>query len=94
MHIVLKKLDNQLRDLQLLSKINTGEFPTIMRSLTSKDGDLKSHFDKIDESVAEIEKTSLHHNLFNNHDLNANKGKIKVQLPLEHSFGFRRTNKK
>ena len=65
-----------------------GQVSTIMRALTSKIGDLLSHFDKIDESEAEIENTSLHHHLFNNHDLPANKGKIKGQLPLEHIFGF------
>ena len=65
-----------------------------MRALTSKDGDLLSHFDKIDESEAEIENTSLHHHLINNHDLAAKKGKIKGILPPEHIFGFCRTFKK
>ena len=32
--------------------------------------------------------------LNNNHDIAANKGKIKGQLPLEHIFGFRKTFKK
>ena len=65
-----------------------------MRAPTSKDGDLLSHFDKIDESEAEIENISLHHHLINNHDLAANKGKIKGVLPLEQNFGFCRTFKK
>ena len=60
-----------------------------MRALTSKDGDLLSHFDKIDESQAHNQFTSLKHLLINNHDKAANKSKIKRQLPLEHNFGFR-----
>ena len=32
-----------------------------MRALASKDGDLKTHFDKIDESQAEIDMTSIKH---------------------------------
>ena len=70
-----------------------GQVSTIMRALTSKVGDLLSHFDKIEQSEAEIENTSLHHHLFNNDDLPANKGKIEGQLPLEHIFGFCRTLK-
>ena len=41
-----------------------------------------------------IENTSLHHHLINNHDVAANEGKIKVQLPLEHLFGFCKTSKR
>ena len=59
-----------------------------MRVLTSKDGDFLSHCDKIDESEAEIANNSIHHNLINNHDVEANKGKIKGILPLKHVFGF------
>ena len=59
-----------------------------MRALTSKDGDLISHSDKIDHSQAEISNLSLHHMLNNNHDKAANKEKIKNQLPLEIIFGF------
>ena len=55
---------------------NVGQISSNMRTLTSKDGNLLSHFDKIDESAAALEKTSLHHHLFNNHDIAANKGKI------------------
>ena len=71
-----------------------GQVSTIMRSLTSKDGDLSSHFDEIDESEAEIENTSVHDHLINNHDLAANKSKNKGVLPLEHIFGFCNTFKK
>ena len=59
-----------------------------MRALTSKDGVISSHVDKIDESQVEIKNTSLKHHLGNNHDVAANKGKIKSHLPLEHIFGF------
>ena len=65
-----------------------------MRQLTSKIGDLLSHFDEIDESQAETENTSLKHLLINNHDLAANKSKIKRQLPLEYIFGVCQTFKK
>ena len=66
-----------------------GPIPTIMRVLTSKDGDLLSQFDNINEGKgdADFDSTSLKKMLINNHDL-ANKGKIKGQLPLEHIFGF------
>ena len=59
-----------------------------MGALTSKDGDLLSNFDKIDESDGEIQNTSLHHHLNNNHDLASKKGKNNRKLPLEHLFGF------
>ena len=71
-----------------------GQVSTIMRALTFKDGDLISHFDEIDESEAEIENTSLHHHLINNHEIPANKVKIKGVLPLEHIFGFCKTFQK
>ena len=72
-----------------------GQVSTIMRALTSKDGDLLFHFDKIDESEVEIENTSLHHHLINNHDdVDANKRKRKGILPLVHIFGFCKTSKK
>ena len=51
--------------------------------LTSIDGDLLSHFDKIDESQAEINNTSLKHLLVNKHDIAANQGKIIGHLPFE-----------
>ena len=52
-----------------------GPISTTMRSLTSKSGDLLSHFDKIDETAAQKKNTSLKHHLVNNHDEDANKGK-------------------
>ena len=63
-----------------------GPTSTIMRVLTSKDGDLSSAFDKINEN--NINDTSLKEILIDNHTLQANKGKIVGQLPLEHIFGF------
>ena len=71
-----------------------GQVSTIMRLLTSKDGDLLSHFEKNDESEAEMVDTSLHHHLNNNHDVDANKGEIKGILPLEHIFVFCKTFEK
>ena len=70
---------------------NVGEVSNITRALTSKDGDLLSHFDKNDESEAERENTSLHHHLINNHNLVANKRKIKGVLPLQNIFRFCKT---
>ena len=70
-----------------------GQVSTIMRVLTSKDGDLLSHFDKIDETQAESNNTSLKQMLINIH-IEANRGKFKGQLLLEHVFGFCKTFKK
>ena len=61
---------------------------TIIRALTSKDGDLLSHSDKNDESEAESENKTVEHHLINNLDPTANKSKIEGRLPLEHIFGF------
>ena len=69
------------------------QLSTIMQTLTSKDGDSISHFDKFIESEADIENTSLHHMLNNSHGIAANKGKIKTQLPFEHFSGFIETFK-
>ena len=82
-----------------------GQVSTIMRALTIKDGDLLSQFDNINEEVGVndaateviINDTSLKKMLINNHNIvgqEVNKGKIKVQLSLEHIFGFCRTFKK
>ena len=68
-----------------------GLVSTIMRVLTSKDGDLLSNFDKIDETPEGSNNTSLRHMLINNHTVEANRGKVKGQLPLEHIFGFCKT---
>ena len=71
-----------------------GQVSTIMRVTTSKDGDLLSQFDKIDEAQAESNNTSIKHMLINNHTVAANRGKIKGQLLLEDLFGFFKTFKK
>ena len=70
-----------------------GQVFTIMRALTSKDGDLLSHFDNIDETEDGSHNTSLKQKLINNHT-EANRGKIKGHLPQEHKFGFYKTFKK
>ena len=61
-----------------------------MRVLTSKDGDLLSQFDNINEGITNdyFDSTSLKKILIDNHDNDTDRGKIKVQLPLEHIFGF------
>ena len=64
-----------------------GQISTIMIALTSKDGYILFHFPKFDESQTQIQNTSFGHLLYNNHDLAANKGRIKVQLRLESIFG-------
>ena len=71
-----------------------GQVSTVMRALTSKDGDLLSHFDKIDETQTESYNTSLKHMLINNHTEAVNRGKNKGQLLLEDIFGFCKTFKK
>ena len=78
-----------------------GQISTIMRVISSSDGDLLSQFDNINEQVGaddaatadNIRSTSLNKMLITNHK-NANRGKIKGQLPLEHIFGFCKTFKK
>ena len=71
-----------------------GQVSTIMRALTSKDGDLLSHSDQIDESPDASNNTSLKQMLINNHMVEANRGKIRGQLLLEDIFGFCKTFKK
>ena len=71
-----------------------GQVSTFMRVLTSKDGDLVSHLDQIDESRAASNNTSLVQMLNNIHTVEANRGKIKGQLALEPLFGFCETFKK
>ena len=70
-----------------------GQVSTIMRLLTSKDSDLSSYFDKNGESVID-DNIPLKRILIKNHAVEANKGRIKGQLPLEHIFGFCKTFKK
>ena len=70
-----------------------GQISTIMRLLTIKDGDLSSYFDKNGEAVID-NNNPLKQILINNHAVEANKGRIKGQLSLEHIFGLCRTFKK
>ena len=78
-----------------------GQISTIMRVISSRDGDLLSQFDNINERVGaddaataeNIRSTSLNKMLITNLDA-ANRGEIKGQLPLEHIFGFCKTFKK
>ena len=53
-----------------------GQVSTIMRALTSRYGDLMSYFDKVNETEAAINNTSLKQRLINNHATDENKGKI------------------
>ena len=69
-----------------------GEFSTINRLLTSKDSDLSSCFDKSGESALNDNNFSKRI-LINNHT-DANKGKNKGKLELEHIFEFCKTFKK
>ena len=71
-----------------------GQVSTTRRTSTSKHGDFISRFDKIDESEGENGNTSVHPHLIINHDLAANKGKMKGVFPLQHLFGFCKTFKK
>ena len=73
-----------------------GQISTIMRSSTSNDGDLLSHFDKISErnTAADFNGSAFKQMLIDNHTVEANKGKIKGQLPIEHVFGFCKTFEK
>ena len=64
-----------------------GPVSTIMRMITAKDSDLSSYFDKNGEAVLDNDNP-LKQILINNHAVEANKGKIKGQLALEHIFGF------
>ena len=72
---------------------NVGQVSTIMRLLTSKDGDLSSYFDKNGEAVMD-NNNSLKQMLINNLSEAVNKDKIKGQLALSVIFGFCRTFKK
>ena len=66
----------------------TGQTSTIMRAVTSKDGDILSHFDESDDSQAQLGNTSLKPLLINNHKVVVKKGKFKGHLPLEQIFGL------
>ena len=79
-----------------------GQISTIMRLVSSRDGDLLSQFDNIKEEIGaneaatsnNIRSTSLNKMLFTNHEEDVNRGKINGQLPLEHIIGFCKTFKK
>ena len=76
-----------------------GQVSTIMRVFSSKDGDLLSQFDNINEGNgdADFNSTSLKKMLIDNHDIvgqEVNKGKIRGHLPLELIFGFCKTFEK
>ena len=68
-----------------------GQISTTTRTLTSKNSDLLSHFDKIEESQAQVKNASLKHLLLINHKVVVTKGKRKGHLPLDHILGFCRT---
>ena len=79
-----------------------GQISTFMRVISTRDGDFLSQFDNINEEIGaneaaisdNIRSTSLTKMLITNHEEDANRGKIKGQLPLEHIFGFCKTFKK
>ena len=69
-----------------------GPVSTFMRVLTSKDGDFSSNFDKNIEG--KIRDTTMNEKLFDNHTIQANKGKTYGQLVLQNLFGLCNTYKK
>ena len=69
-----------------------GQVSTIMRLLTSKYSDLSSCFDKSAESALN-DNNLLKRILINNH-IDANKGKYRGKVELEHIFGLCKTFKK
>ena len=71
-----------------------GNVSTIMRLLAQKDGDLSSYFDKIVETDAGINNSTLKQMLIVSHTNGDTKGKIRANLPLEHIFGFCKAFKK
>ena len=70
-----------------------GQVSTIMTALTSKDGNLLSHFDDIDETENGSNTTLLKQMHINNHR-EANSGRTKGHLALEQIVGFCKTFKK
>ena len=64
-----------------------GPISTIMRLVTENDGDLSTYFDIIDDSENGINNSSLKQILINNHT-EANRGFIRVYLPLKSIIGF------
>ena len=73
-----------------------GQVSTIKRSITSKDLDLLSHFDKFNDgdTNASIIITSLKQLLIDNNTTPVNRGKVKGQLLLQDVFGFCKTFEK
>ena len=69
-----------------------GQLTTIMRDLTSEDGDLLSRFDNIDETEKRGNKSSLKRMPINSHT-EANRGNIKGHIPLEQMLAFCKTFK-
>ena len=77
-----------------------GPIPSAIRCLRSKDGDLLSRFDKINEetgtdaeTIDNINSTSLKDMLITNQTTAVKKVRIKAELALGHSFGFCKTFK-
>ena len=70
-----------------------GQISTIMRSLTIQNGELLSHFHKINDgdTNASINNTSLKQMFFDTFSVSRNRRRNKGQLPLEHIFGFCKT---
>ena len=64
-----------------------------MRVLTSKDGDLSTQVDGINEgnTYADFDSTSLREMLIDIYGADADRGKIRGNLPLERIFGFCKT---
>ena len=59
---------------------HAGQVSTVIRALTDKFGDLLSHFDKTDGSEAETENTTLKQLLIINHNVAANRIKVKLNV--------------
>ena len=70
------------------SKKNYGPTSTILRVLTQKYGNLSTFFDKIDESEAGIDNSSLKQMLINIHTIDVKRGLLKGHLLSEHVFEF------
>ena len=77
-------------------KKNVGQISTIMRVLTTKDGDLLLQFDNIYEGNTndDFDSNSMKKMLNDNSENDADRGKIKAQLPLGHIIGFCKSFKK
>ena len=69
---------------EIENKKYLGPVSTILRLLTENNGDLSSHFDKIDQREAGITNSSLKLMLNDSHNNDDIKGKIRTNLPVEH----------